>query len=297
MLCGNLRCTLTHPRVLIKAVYIQISHIWAWKQSLRFKKHLSTWKKKKKKKRRKEISKEICQNFNWLCLVLFFLSAFISFPIFYNEYYFTFIVKTLKWTWFWSFNKGSLKKINSNKICFKSPHCPQEILPLTLGNTAMTKMGDSKFERTKYKIKAFFHRVYILAIFWWFFMVSGWRWVVGGATSVCGYEERRVLPPSFHHTHSKANTTHKPCCQTAWVAPQYAGGTLLEGGADEAEMPKNKSNHQGSLGKVFCYLLSPCPCYPQKLTGFCSQRITNLLNGKDKSLKKMAKNAMGRMRR
>ena len=41
-----------------------------------------------------------------------------------------------------------------------------------------------------------------------FFMVLGWRGVVGGAISGCGYEERRMWPHSFHHTHPKS--IHNP---------------------------------------------------------------------------------------
>lgn len=136
----------------------------------------------------------------------------------------------------------------------------------------MTKMGYSKFERTKYKIKAF--SFFPQFTFWLF---SGdFSWFRVGAELWEGLHQCVVTRkegccrPSFITPILRANTTHKPCCHTAWVAPQYAGGTLLEGGADEAEMQKNKSNHQGSMGEVFCYLLSPCIYYPQKLTGFCS---------------------------
>lgn len=35
-----------------------------------------------------------------------------------------------------------------------------------------------------------------------------------------------------------------------WL-PKGAGGTLLEGGAEEAERQKNKNNGQGSVGQGF----------------------------------------------
>lgn len=112
-------------------------------------------------------------------------------------------------------------------------------------------MGDFKLEWTKYKIEGFFQSVYILALFWCFFMVLGWSWVVGGAISVCGYEEKGCWHLPFITPILRAHTTHKPCCHTAWVAPRSCWRHAPRGWGWGGWDAKNKNNHQGSPGQSF----------------------------------------------
>lgn len=71
-----------------------------------------------------------------------------------------------------------------------------------------------------------------------------------------------MLSPLFL-TPSKSKHNPQPCCHAAWVAPQAAGGTLLEGGAEEAEMQTVKATtREGSLETSFYHVLSLCPYYP-----------------------------------
>lgn len=101
-------------------------------------------------------------------------------------------------------------------MCFKPP---QGILPLPVGNTVVTKMGGSKLEQAKLKVKDFSK----VSIFWLFLGAFSWFWVgeelweelyqaVVTKKEGCGHTP--FITPIL-----RADTTHKACCQTAWVAP------------------------------------------------------------------------------
>lgn len=83
-------------------------------------------------------------------------------------------------------------------------------LPLTVSNTVVTKSQwvIPNLNGQSGKLRIFLKCLHFGFLFWSFFMVSGWRGVVGGAISGCGYKERRVWPCSFHHTHPKSK--HNP---------------------------------------------------------------------------------------
>lgn len=108
----------------------------------------------------------------------------------------------LEWIWF-----DILLKFLKKLILTKRALNPPKNFTSTSRQYSCDKDGGSKLEHAKLKVKAF-SKVSTFWLFGCFFMVLGWTGVVGGAISGCGYEERRMWPHSFHHTHPKSR--HNP---------------------------------------------------------------------------------------
>lgn len=109
-------------------------------------------------------------------------------------------------------------------------------------------MPDSKLERMKYQTKVAFKVItcWLLSGAFSGFRVGDEWWE--GPLSACGYEERRVLPPCFHHTHPRSK--HSPQTLLSHClggAPKSLQASSLEGGAEEPERVKNNNNRQSSL--------------------------------------------------
>lgn len=130
----------------------------------------------------------------------------------------------------------------------------QEILPLTWGNTAVIKMGELNGQNTELRL------VFKVFTFWLFSGAFSWFQVGGELWE--GLYQRVVMRkegcchPPFITPILRANTTHKPCCPTAWVAPRSCWRRYrLRGWGWGVWNAKNKNHHQGSVGQSF--LLSP----------------------------------------
>lgn len=115
--------------------------------------------------------------------------------------------------------KSSLKThVNSNEIGFKRLPYPQGILPLTLGNTAVTKTPNWNGRSRKRRFLSRHLRTgSFLVLFQGFGLkMSGGRGhyqhVITRKEGCCHHA---FIPPIL-----EANTAHKPCCHTACVAPR-----------------------------------------------------------------------------